>query len=518
MSPSIQQRGNKYYFRTTVPARLIEIFGVKEIRLALNTNNSLKAQKLYEEYEIEYNTLIDRLDRHLRLGSRMTDREIADAVSRFVPSKGEKAHFKNISDVCDEFIKFHETGWALRTKQEVEFSLLLFQKFFGFRKAITDLKVDDADKFLAYLKQLKAEGRDTVIDGKTANKHMSRVYSMVNFAISRGWSDRNPFFGIRVKLDKTKKREKKRLPFTEEEHQKIVDMVLEYPNLAGEYQRPSMFWVPLLCMFSGCRRNEACQLYREDIVEVDGIMCVRIDNDKPDKRLKNESSRRVTPLHSMLIKFGFLDYVNKFEPGERLFPELKYFRDGYGHSFKRFQPQLRKLVTQDERKVMHSFRHMISGQLMQKGQHTVWRADLLGHSRGEVETDATYTELTKIRTLKRMLELIEYPSINFDRCQIKHYRLAPKFKDDDTVLPVYLSSEVHNFLLTLDNYNHRAQWLSHECNEELSGGKVEATIVSDSLDHHVLVRQESGRIYVNLCVEGDGTDDSDENDDYEIEF
>jgi integrase len=347
---------------------------------------------------------------------------------------------------------------------------------------------------------------------------MSRVYSTINFAISRGWTDRNPFFGIRVKLDKTRRREKKRLPFSEEEHQKIIDEVLEYPNLAGEYQRPSMFWVPLLCMFSGCRRNEACQLYRDDVVEVDGIKCINIDNDRPDKRLKNEPSRRTTPIHSMLIKFGFLDYVDKFKPGERLFPELRYFRDGYGHSFKRFQPQLRKLVTTDERKVMHSFRHMISGQLMQKGQHSVWRADLLGHSRGEVETDATYTELTEIQTLKRMLELVEYPGINFDKCYIKHYRLAPRYENDEGGLPVFISPEVHNLLLTLDNYSNRAQWLTYECRDEMKDGCTEATFIPDSLDHHVSVREDTGRIYVNLC-EGDGTDeDSEEDDNYEIEF
>ena len=525
MSPQLQQRGNKYYFRQAVPTRLQQFFGVKEIRLALNTNHSIKAQRLYEELETDYQSFIDRLDKHLTLGSKMSEREIEHHVSRFVPSKVEKMVIKTIQQAAEDFVKFHESGWAARTKQEAEYSFTLMQTFFGSKKALSDIKISDADNLLTHLKNLKAEGKDTVINTKTVNKHMSRIYSMTNFSISRGWCDKNPFFGIRLKVDRTRKREKKRLPFSTEEHQKIIDEVLEYP-VNGEYKRPSMLWVPLLCMFSGCRRTEACQLYREDILLVEGVECISIDNDKPDKRLKNDTSRRIIPLHSKIINFGFLDYIDRFKTGERIFPELAYFRDGYGHSFKRFQEKLRKYVTTDEKKVMHSFRHMISGQLMQKGQLSVWRADLLGHERGELETDATYTELTKIHTLKQMLELVEFPDINFSKCHITHYKIIKLPAENSEIR---LSFRLYDFLDISRNLDSLAYQLMEEIIDRLTNdGDVKFN--SDSIEHSVNAKICKGLMYADLCsseeveeLENFGVPvqypiDDNEIDDYEIDF
>src|SRR5690606_15999468 len=52
-----------------------------------------------------------------------------------------------------------------------------------------------------------------------------------------------------------------------------------------------------------------------------GIDTISILDDDFNKRLKNNSSRRIIPIHSKLIQLGFLSYAQQIKKG-RLFPEL----------------------------------------------------------------------------------------------------------------------------------------------------------------------------------------------------
>jgi len=61
-----------------------------------------------------------------------------------------------------------------------------------------------------------------------------------------------------------------------------------------------MFWLPVLGLFTGCRIEELCQLHCSDVIQYDGIWCLDI-NDEGEKRLKNKSSKRVVPLHQILV-------------------------------------------------------------------------------------------------------------------------------------------------------------------------------------------------------------------------
>jgi integrase len=75
------------------------------------------------------------------------------------------------------------------------------------------------------------------------------------------------------------------------------------------------------------RLNEACQLYLDDIRQDNaGIWFISINDDAEDKSLKTKASEREVPIHSKLIEFGFLNYVNQVRTlgHKRLFPELNY--------------------------------------------------------------------------------------------------------------------------------------------------------------------------------------------------
>jgi integrase len=98
-------------------------------------------------------------------------------------------------------------------------------------------------------------------------------------------------------------------------------------------KNPSRYWLPLICLFQVCRREEAGQLALVDIQEDNGIPYIRInDDEKLGQSLKNEGSRRKVPIHSSLIRLGFLEFVKKCKnAGQvRLFPQLTKGNNGYG--------------------------------------------------------------------------------------------------------------------------------------------------------------------------------------------
>lgn len=113
---------------------------------------------------------------------------------------------------------------------------------------------------------------------------------------------------------------------------------------------PYQFWLPVLGLYTGGRLNELCQLDTEDISkkEPEGIWTISMMDDERDrplpKSLKNQSSRRILPIHSELIRMGFLAFVEQAakEGREKLFSDgLTYNpKKGWGsnatHFFCRF--------------------------------------------------------------------------------------------------------------------------------------------------------------------------------------
>lgn len=134
--------------------------------------------------------------------------------------------------------------------------------------------------------------------------------------------------------------------------------------------------------------NEICQLYVDDIIEIDGIMCFDINGDK-DKRLKNIASKRMIPIHPKLIEMGFMDYVEQLKTNgsDRLWESLPPKRDGYSHLFSKwYQRHNRLYLTQDKKKCFHSFRHTLADTLKQARVAEGVIAEILGHSNESITT------------------------------------------------------------------------------------------------------------------------------------
>lgn len=104
----------------------------------------------------------------------------------------------------------------------------------------------------------------------------------------------------------------------------------EYQEFAADPAQAHRYWLPLLGLFTGARLNELCQLNPQcDIQEEGGIHFIDITKKSPadpriTKTVKNTPSQRRVPIHSELIRLGFLRYVERVRSAGHmlLFPDF----------------------------------------------------------------------------------------------------------------------------------------------------------------------------------------------------
>jgi len=91
--------------------------------------------------------------------------------------------------------------------------------------------------------------------------------------------------------------------------------------------------------------EEMCQLYVDQVVEIDGIWCLEIDEKYPDQSVKT-SEKRLVPLHPFLIEdLKFHEFVKSQrsnQPEGRLWSNLIRINSRYGHGFGRWFSDFKK--------------------------------------------------------------------------------------------------------------------------------------------------------------------------------
>lgn len=129
---------------------------------------------------------------------------------------------------------------------------------------------------------------------------------------------------------------------------------------------PVIRWCQWVGWATGARVSEIAEASTKDVCQIGGMWCIKIllDDREEDASLKNEESHRIVALHSVLIREGFLDYVESIrrQYGDGpLFPMLKPDRDGRrgNPASRRISKWMRnKLKIKDKRIAPnHSWRH-----------------------------------------------------------------------------------------------------------------------------------------------------------------
>jgi integrase len=252
------------------------------------------------------------------------------------------------------------------------------------------------DKDFHSLMEMKIPEQD-IIHLTTINKHLGNLSSFMIWCVNNGYCNTNPFTGMKIKQKKSVRDERDR--FTEKEIKEMFSKqnYLHYTKV--EKDSYSKYWVPLVGCFTGMRCGEICSLYLDNVKEIKGNhrnkrWCFDIleEPNRPDKKLKNKSSRRIVPIHDTLIDLGFIDFIKllKKDPErKRVFEELEYKDGTYIRSISRFwnDRYLPLLGIKTNKNGFHSFRHTFIDTLKQLGVEPHFINELVGHSQGDISSD-----------------------------------------------------------------------------------------------------------------------------------
>ncbi|WP_240037906.1 site-specific integrase [Aeromonas sobria] len=177
-----------------------------------------------------------------------------------------------------------------------------------------------------------------------------------------------------------------------------TDPELKMFDVWATEQEPWRMFIAMIGRYHGLRSNEACQLYSDDIEQVNGVWCFNIRATRKDQSLKTEASQRLVPIHSKLLAVGFLDFVAS-RKGGRVFKELPYRNNCYSHLFGQWFSRNRPVD-----KDFHSLRHTVASKLKAAGIPLQYAAAILGHTNKAISYDR-YGGDVPLDKLKEALEI-----------------------------------------------------------------------------------------------------------------
>ena len=272
--------------------------------------------------------------------------------------------------------------------------------------------------------------KDERLSNRTLNRYLSSLRAVYKWARKRGvYKGPNPF--AEQSFEKPAAKETMWKLYTPDELQKLLHApLLIVPS--SERVRPKLHdvrsalrWLPLMALFTGARQGELCQLHKSDIISEGGVTFIRIHAERDGQRLKTEAAERNVPIHSELIRCGFLDYLRAL-PNGQLFPGLKpggpdmklnaYFT-------KRFTAYRRSVGVVRPRVVFHSLRKNAAQALKNARTSANEIAEVIGHERGF--TVETYAPLgLPIAVLKELVERIAYPGLDLTHLYVAEITAA----------------------------------------------------------------------------------------------
>ena len=290
-------------------------------------------------------------------------------------------------------------------------------------------------KNISGLEPKDIEGKfNKVLDVSTQRNYLTFAKTIFDHAIARECITRNPVVSGIIP-PKKKSTRNLRFPFDEpKDLEKIFNPDTYIKACRG---RPSRFWVPILALYTGCRLEEMCQLYIEDVQEIDGVWCLDVKGltsaasagEDDDQMLKYISNPRKVPLHPFIVdELKFPTFVKKMRGrrNKRIFSELKKYNHKYGHkvsSWFNYYIRTKKVGITDPKKTFHSFRHNVADHLYKKLVPESLIEELEGRA-GKTETRRTYTMGQTVKNLYN--ECILKLDYNVDLSHLKESKYVPK--------------------------------------------------------------------------------------------
>ncbi len=287
------------------------------------------------------------------------------------------------------------------------------------------------DKSLSELKKINIPTIDKMAVG-TKNGYVGTMSTFMGWLQNQysEYNIDNHFVGKRFK-DTVKKKDK-RNPFSEDQLKALLKTPI-YKGCAGDNQfqryqkgsiiiKDSLYWVPVIAMYTGARMEEILRLRPCDIYEGDGVWTIDINEDDGHSRKTTKSIRKV-PIHSKLIEFGILEQLSEIKKKKKtlIFCDTPKARNGtYSKEYsKKFSRMLIKYDIKTKKTSFHSFRHSFKDQMVKAQISKELRTAIMGQEFEDTH-DNTYGGVdVPIKILSEAIEKVEYPFITIKNKLIK---------------------------------------------------------------------------------------------------
>jgi integrase len=295
-------------------------------------------------------------------------------------------------------------------------------ELFKFPRDAATTKPFTGKSFPDIIKLNESIGRVT-ISNRTINRYLGAVGSFATWLLANGYIADDIIRGQYLDLGS----DQKRFPFADDQLKTVFASPL-FNACAGDGKehkpgavevRDWRYWCPWLALYHGMRLGEIVQLLVSDVRQIHETWCMHITTEGGNgKSVKTKGSMRVVPLHSEIIRLGFLDYHKRIVDAgnERLFPECKSnVRDPAQQASRWFNAYLDKLKVRSGREQsFHSFRHNAIDALRAAGYGDDVFGPLIGHGRGNGTATGKYGVVAQGTLAQRveMIEAVRYPALD----------------------------------------------------------------------------------------------------------
>ncbi|WP_380994121.1 tyrosine-type recombinase/integrase [Sedimentitalea sp. HM32M-2] len=324
----------------------------------------------------------------------------------------------------EDFMSEHSPQWSPAMQNKARSYLALLVEHFGQDRALATVTRQDATEMKKLVQALpvnrntKRETRDLTlqeaiafpglkkISAKTVSSYIDTFRRFWDWAERHGHSDVKLFNGMKVA--KAKHSDEGRKAYTPDQTGKLHAALTGKPS--GLVKKDDYKWGALLGLYTGARLREVAQLDVADIRHEGGIWYLDINGDGPNKSLKTPAAKRRVPVHSELIRLGFLDWVAAKPKGQRLFLSLSYnAKEGYGRNLGRWFNNvfLPGLGMKESGLVFHSLRHTMVTRLAQAGVPEPLFQEIVGHERQGVAQQVYFKEGHTLAQKHEALEKFE---------------------------------------------------------------------------------------------------------------
>lgn len=242
----------------------------------------------------------------------------------------------------------------------------------SFAKAIEDLP-DHRRLPTSQRGGLADPGKDVPrVSAKTVERHLTSIKALLAFMTDQGCTASNVAIGIRPPKD-TRPQASRRKPFTREERVRVLAQAVEE---SGE--NSDMAWLIRLGAYTGARLEELASLPSHNVREIDGVMCIQID-DLSGRSAKTPGSVRAVPLHPQIAD-AFVSWLNA-RKRDRVFATFRCAGDGrYANKISGdFARLMDRAGLFDPRLTFHSLRHTLKREMSNARVDPDVRRAILGH-------------------------------------------------------------------------------------------------------------------------------------------